>query len=477
MQLLRIVISADNYQALLREFIHYADDPDDELVADAIQAIGYCARVIPESTQQCLNALMSFIQSPHDTVVGNAVLVLKSLVQIRLHKQDTTTVSAAYSPMAIISLLAYRIDEIHHPKARACVIWLVGQYAAAAPNAENGAVPRPSGIEGVATWAPDVLRKAATSFANEDSIVKLQTITLSAKLLVLNPTDRTLGLLSRYVLSLARYDLNFDVRDRARSIASLLAGVTNTSSMSPYPDEENGYEEKHAGVVLRREQVRMVLFEGKQDVTEDGIKSYDPHALLGSIRSITNRDTYNNMYLPDWLENGIDSSLRDSADDAAPQPMAAVTSLSAAAVPRSIASSSRNTPVVLTPTGPSPAGSFSGRQEATNKVGWTDLDKFYEEGSEDEEDDDDNDEEEEEEEDAEEEEEEEGEEEEDGSEEDAEEEAEAEDGHSGAEDDASEEVEGGDESHTTSVVHAAAPVETLGASPWQTELPEPLHAE
>ncbi|THH26301.1 hypothetical protein EUX98_g7887 [Antrodiella citrinella] len=468
MQLLRIVISADNYQALLH-------DPDDELVAHAVQAIGYCARVVPESTQQCLNALMSFIQSPHDTVVGNAVFVLKSLVQIRLHKQDTTTVSAAYSPMAIISLLAYRIDEIHHSKARACVIWLVGQYAAATPNGENGAVLRPSGIEGVAAWAPDDLRKAATSFAKEDSIVKLQTITLSAKLLVLNPTDRTLSLLSRYVLSLARYDLNFDVRDRARSIASLLAGVTNTSSVSLYPDEENGYEEKYAGVVLRREQVRMVLFEGKQDVTEDGIKSYDPHALLGSIRSITNRDTYNNIYLPDWLENGIDSSLRDSADDAAPQPMAAVTSLSSVAVPRSIASSSRNTPVVLTPTGPSPAGSFSGGQEATNKVGWTDLDKFYEEGSEDEEEEDDDDEEEEE--DVEEEEEEE-EEEEDASKEDAEEEEEAEDGHSVAEDDASDEVEGDDDSPSNRIVHAAAPVETLGASPWQTEpLPEPPHSE
>ena len=42
-----------------------ADDADDELVADSIQAIGYIARVVPESTQQCLTALMSFIQSKH----------------------------------------------------------------------------------------------------------------------------------------------------------------------------------------------------------------------------------------------------------------------------------------------------------------------------------------------------------------------------------------------------------------------------
>ena len=42
--------------------------------------------------------------------------------------------------------------------------------------------------------------------------MKLQALTLAAKLLVLSPADRTIGLLTRYVLSLARYDQNFDVR-------------------------------------------------------------------------------------------------------------------------------------------------------------------------------------------------------------------------------------------------------------------------
>ena len=46
---------------------HYAEDSDDDLVHDAVDAIGYCARVVPESTQQCLAALMSFIQSKNGT--------------------------------------------------------------------------------------------------------------------------------------------------------------------------------------------------------------------------------------------------------------------------------------------------------------------------------------------------------------------------------------------------------------------------
>lgn len=76
----------------------------------------------------------------------------------------------AYSPISIISKLAYRIDEIHNPKARACIIWLVGQYAASdVANATEPHVPQ-AGPEGIAPWAPDVLRKTAKSFAEEVSV-------------------------------------------------------------------------------------------------------------------------------------------------------------------------------------------------------------------------------------------------------------------------------------------------------------------
>ncbi|KAK7691132.1 hypothetical protein QCA50_006235 [Cerrena zonata] len=363
MQLLRLILSPDNYQALLREFTYYADDADDELVADAVQAIGYCARLIPESAQQCLTSLMSFIQSKHDAVVANAVIVLKSLVQTSLHHHQTlafASTSSAYSPLAIISKLAYRIEDIRHPKARACVLWLVGQYAAVDTSLESHRGP-----EGVAEWAPDVLRKAATFFTKETSYVKLQIISLAAKLLVLCPSDRTLGLLNRYVLSLARYDLNFDVRDRARMLGSLLSGVTSALGEDEHQDLE--------GVVLRREQVKMVLFEGKQDVSLDVTATDNGRLLLGSLSAVIGREVALDSYLPEWLEEGVESSLRDSEDDAPQLPIAAQ-SISSTSSPRAIAPSSRNTPVILTPTGPSPSGSYV-RQNGKNN--WTDLDKFY----------------------------------------------------------------------------------------------------
>ncbi|KAI0073677.1 hypothetical protein K474DRAFT_170602 [Panus rudis PR-1116 ss-1] len=400
MRLLRSVITPENYQALLREFIHYADDVDDQLVADAIQAIGYCARLVPESIQQCLTALLSFIQSKHDTVVANAVLVLKSLVQSSLQQQQSTplsSMSGAFSPLSIISRLAYRIDEIKHEKARACVLWLVGQYAGVA--AEIDSKTESNGLstvpEGVAEWAPDVLRKAAAFFAKETPYVKLQIITLAAKLLVLSPSDRTLGLLSRYVLSLARYDLNFDVRDRARMVGSLLAGVTSSSLNLNTSNEGDGYgyeEQERGGVVLRREQVKMVLFEGKSEIALDTGAGQDDHrTMIGTLSAVVGRELSDEAYLPDWLEEGTEPSLRDSADDAAPPVHIAVQSISSQSfsspnqgIQRSIASSSRNTPIVLTPRGASPAG--SGGTGQSGKKDWTDLEKFYEDvGSDDEE--------------------------------------------------------------------------------------------
>lgn len=71
--------------------------------------------------------------------------------------------------------------------------------------------------------------------------------------------------------------------------------------------------------------------------------------------------------LPEWLEQGTESSLRDTEEDI--QPLG----LPQMITPRSIASTSRGpTPIVLTPTvGHSPA--VTGNPQAP----WTDLDQFY----------------------------------------------------------------------------------------------------
>ena len=315
-------------------------------------------------------------------------------------------------PLTIVERLAYRINEIRHPQARACIVWLVGQYAADdSPNAV---------VEGVVPWAPDVFRKIAKSFRDEArgqtshlrSVelahtfplpffspflggtiffflvqtvpVKLQAVTLAAKLLVLSPANGTLIQLAKYIFALARYDQNYDVRDRGRMLQQLLVGVVPNVAATDAQDV--------GGVVLRRAQVRVVLFEGKTiappssshpaTVTEvhhghDTARRGHDHD-LGTLGLVLGRDVPNARLMPDWLEHGVESSLRYVPDDALPSSSATVVTAIGHVAPSSsrAGTGGHSTPViVLTPGGssggPSPAGSVP------NKAGWADLDAFY----------------------------------------------------------------------------------------------------
>ena len=54
----------------------------------------------------------------------------------------------------------------------------------------------------------------------QEDIVKLQTVNLAAKLCIANPKQTKL--LCQYVLNLAKYDQNYDIRDRARFLRQLV---------------------------------------------------------------------------------------------------------------------------------------------------------------------------------------------------------------------------------------------------------------
>ena len=237
-------------------------------------------------------------------------------------------------------------------------------------------------------------------FCQKTVPVKLQAVTLAAKLVVLSPAHDTLTRLAKYVFALARYDRNYDVRDRGRMLQQLLAGVV--------PDIGAADAKDVGGVVLRCAQVRVVLFEGKEDTSaaaaaqddnddHDGDGARRERERLGTLGLVLGRDVSNGRMLPDWLEHGVESSLRVSPDDHAPATPAAVTAIghvfatpgpsttsrAVGAVVGGGGSGGHSTPmVVLTPVGsdgPSPVGSVP------NKSGWTDLDKFYASDSEEEE--------------------------------------------------------------------------------------------
>lgn len=88
-------------------------------------------------------------------------MVLQNLVQKQLASRWQTLPAGNnnQSPFDIIAYLAQRVDDIKHAQARSCIIWLIGQYASSRDVERDP--------EGIATWAPDVLRKSARSFVQE----------------------------------------------------------------------------------------------------------------------------------------------------------------------------------------------------------------------------------------------------------------------------------------------------------------------
>src|SRR5262245_53341943 len=82
-------------------------------------------------------------------------------------------------------------------------------------------------------------------------------------------------------------------------------------------------------------------------------------------------------FLPDWLEEGTESSLRDTEDDNSLHAPPAYLSAQRLRGPSRFSS-----PVVLTPAeGTSPSNTSVMRSGIGSKVPWTDLDKFYEDGN------------------------------------------------------------------------------------------------
>lgn len=91
--------------------------------------------------------------------------------------------------------------------------------------------------------------------------------------------------------------------------------------------------------------------------------------LLGSLARVTGKSHLIDDILPDWLEKGVESSLRDSEYDVAPVP----TALSSTGLMKVRATTSPGMvtpPITLTPTG-------GNGTPTAGKGPWMDLDTFY----------------------------------------------------------------------------------------------------
>lgn len=200
-------------RALLAELKEYLFRSDKELAAASARAIGRLATAHPGSTPAIVKVLSSVVRSANSpSVVTEAIGVLRRLLQRHPSAQ------AKALPQLITLLLASEESEkesIQEPAARASVIWLIGEF-----------------YEKVQAVATEALRLLARGFVHEAAEVKLQILNLAAKVVAWNESGKsgddsqvelpptvpsTIRLkLLEYVISCAKYDRDYDVRDKAR---------------------------------------------------------------------------------------------------------------------------------------------------------------------------------------------------------------------------------------------------------------------
>ncbi|XP_035165810.1 AP-3 complex subunit beta-1 isoform X3 [Oxyura jamaicensis] len=261
LEILTNLANEANISTLLREFQTYVKSQDKQFAAATIQAIGRCATNITEVTDTCLNGLVCLLSNRDETVVAESVVVIKKLLQTQpAHHGE------------IIKHMAKLLDNITVPVARASILWLIGEYC-----------------ERVPKIAPDVLRKTAKSFTNEDDLVKLQILNLGAKLYLTN--SKQTKLLTQYVLNLGKYDQSYDIRDRTRFIRQLIV-----------PNEKSGALSKYAKKIFLAQKPAPLL--------ESPFKDRD-HFQLGTLSHTLNSRATGYLELSDWPDVAPDPAVRN----------------------------------------------------------------------------------------------------------------------------------------------------------------------
>ena len=259
-----------NIGVLLREFQSYITSQDKVCVAATIQAIGRCAATIDNVTDTCLNGLVHLLSNRDQAVVAESVVVIKKLLQTQAgdHKE-------------IIIHMAKLMDTIKVPAARAAILWVLGEYSDRVPKV-----------------APDVLRKMAKSFTMEEPQVKMQILNLATKLALTNPEQTQL--LAQYIFNLAKYDMDYDLRDRARFMRAFVF---------PQQGQENNCIIKHSKKIF--------LAPKPAPVSVSRFKDREAYQ-LGSMSHYLNSRAPGYQDLPEYPETAPSPSVRNVEPPKAP---------------------------------------------------------------------------------------------------------------------------------------------------------------
>nr|CDS32913.1 AP 3 complex subunit beta 2 [Hymenolepis microstoma] len=266
LEVLTNLVSTATSPIILREFQAYVDSSDQEFVLAAVQSIGRCASMVPQISETCLRGLLRLMSRKNESLVGESVVVMRKLLQMQTTDHRD-----------IILHLAQMVEEITIPSARASILWLLGEYGHRVPKI-----------------APDVLRKMAKTFSKEHISVKIQVLNLAAKLCIVNPKQTLL--LAQYVFTLAKYDQNYDIRDRSRMFRALIF-PKNADSSNP-------------DAIFLAKNVKKILLATKPAPVLRSTFADRSQFRVGTMSQLLGREITNYVELPEWPEVPPDPTSR-----------------------------------------------------------------------------------------------------------------------------------------------------------------------
>lgn len=213
LEILSLIATDSSIPYIFQEFQDYIRDPDRRFAADSVAAIGLCAQRLPKLANICLEGLLSLtrhesLAGETNPVDGEAEILIQAVMSIKsIINQDPS------SHEKVIIRLVRNLDAIKVPAARAIIIWLVGEYCSIG--------------ERIPWMLTSVLKYLAYCFTSEASETKLQILNTATKVLLhaKEEDQLTIRKVVSFVLELAKCDMNYDVRDRARALTRILSSI------------------------------------------------------------------------------------------------------------------------------------------------------------------------------------------------------------------------------------------------------------
>ncbi|XP_027200480.2 uncharacterized protein LOC113794564 [Dermatophagoides pteronyssinus] len=340
LEILTNLSNTGNYISLvLREFqayiLNYQDDL--EFMSATIESIGQCASRIKEIAPVCLNGLVSLLSNRNETIVAQSIVVIRT----QIINKDQSIISM------IVKQIVRLMGKISQPQARATIVWIVAEFCHRNRHARR--------------LAPNVLLQIAKTFCHEHDLVKLQALNLAAKLSItmINDDDdgdgnfgdnidadddklekldidrERLRSLITYVFNLAKYDLNYDVRDRGRFLKHLIGNPQLARRILLMPKQQPNVSQRNHLLVQQQQQINADVIMADQLPLSSSAATIHQQCSSSSLILASSNDSIRYRFgtlshflgkrmqdyeeLPDYPINAPDSSVRKQPESISTQ--------------------------------------------------------------------------------------------------------------------------------------------------------------